>query len=87
MKISRIDFEQSAATLLDVYVRKVLRLNGRKPVPSESTEQLLRLASDEIDEALHAIRTGRGTEAVLREIGDAGAYLAAAGWQYLRSAS
>lgn len=82
---TRLDFEQSAATLLDIYVRKVLRRNGAKPVPDQTVEQLLRLATDEIDEALHAIRSGRGTEAVLCEIGDAGAYLAAAAWRHVSS--
>lgn len=84
---ARLDMEQSAATLLDVYVRRVLKANRWKGTPTQTVEQLLRLAADEIDEALHAIRTGRGTEAVLREIGDAGAYLAFAAYQYLRGAS
>ncbi len=81
---TRIDMEQAAATLLDVYVRRVLKTNRHKPVATETPEQLLRLAADEIDEALHAMRTGRGTEAVLREIGDAGAYLGLAAYRYLR---
>lgn len=72
--------ERAGLALLLRHARAELRANAHKGVPTETPERLLRLAQDEIDEVLHAIRCGRGLAAVLSEIGDAAAYLALAAW-------
>lgn len=83
---ARIDMETAALLLLGTTVQTQLARpkNRRKGVPGENVPQLLRLAEEEIGEALHAHRTGLGVRAVLAEIGDAGAYLAMAAWRAMR---
>ncbi|NCZ71193.1 MAG: hypothetical protein EBY80_13735, partial [Actinobacteria bacterium] len=72
---TRLDLETSALLLLTKSVQRQLALprNRRKGVPTQDVATLLRMAQDEIDEALHALRSGRGDAAVLEEIGDAAA--------------
>lgn len=86
--MTRETMGHEASALLVRCVRHVLSQpkNRAKGIPTESPEQLLRMAQDEIDEALHALRCGRGVMAALTEIGDAGAYLAMAAWRLRKSA-
>jgi hypothetical protein len=81
--MNRIDIETTASATLAELVRQQLAVpkNRRKGIPTEDVPQLLRMAADEIDEALHAHRCGLGLAAVLAEIGDAGAFLAMAAWR------
>jgi len=79
--IEREIAEIDGASLLMRHTMDELRSNRVKGLPVESVERLLRLAQSEIDEVLHALRSGRGLDAVLSEIGDAGAYLALAAWK------
>jgi hypothetical protein len=80
MMVNRLVVERAGLALLLWHSRTELRANRSKGVPTETPERLLRLAQDEVDEALHAIRSGCGLSEVLSEIGDAGAYLALAAW-------
>lgn len=51
---------------------------AKGPWDAMPPETLLRMAQDEIDEALHALRTGKSRADVLQEIGDVGAFVAMA---------
>ena len=75
--MTRTTLESAAVLLVGTLAKRQLALpkNRGKGCPSEPPEVLLRMAADEIDEVLHAIRTRRGTAAVLAEIGDAVALL------------
>lgn len=86
--MTRLTMEHEAKAILAMCVRHVLSQprNRAKGIPTETPEQLLRMAQDEIDEALHALRCGRGVMAALTEIGDAGAFLAMAAWMLRKSA-
>ena len=79
----RINVESIALVSLGTWARRQLGLpkNRAKLIPEESITQLIRMAQGELDEALHALRSGRGTTAVLEELGDAAAFVGLAMWR------
>ena len=70
---TRIDMEAAAVALASAAAARQLALpkNRSKGVPTETPAQLVRMAQDELDEVLHAMRSGRTPYEVESEIGDA----------------
>lgn len=84
--MNRTDVETAAVLLVGTHAQRQLGLpkNRAKSIPTETTEQLVRMAQEELDEVLHAIRSRRGTDAVLAELGDAAAMIGLAMWRAMR---
>lgn len=80
----RIKVERASVELLrDAAERMLSRPKNRaKGIPTETVVQLVRMAQDELDEVLEAVRNERGTDAVRAELGDAAAVVALALWRF-----
>lgn len=80
--IDRREVESIAVASLQRWAGRQLALpkNRLKGLPSESVATLIRMAQQELDEALHALRE-RGPDAVLEELGDAAATIGLAMWK------
>lgn len=79
----RTQVETFAVASLQRWAGRQLALpkNRSKSIPTESVEQLIQMAIEELREALHARRAGLGLTAVLSELGDAAAFVGLAMWR------
>lgn len=79
---TRLELEVAATASVAEWTRRQLAQpkNRLKGLPSESVATLIRMAQQELDEALHALRE-RGPDAVLEELGDAAATIGLAMWK------
>jgi NTP pyrophosphatase (non-canonical NTP hydrolase) len=75
--MNRHDLETAAVLLVGKLAARQLGLpkNRAKGTPTETPAQLVRMAQDELDEVLHALRTGAPIGDVLAELGDAAAFI------------